>query len=512
MDGRLVAEMSGGASPDRDGSATDARVGDYVDLPPLRAARSAQPSRSLDRLAGAGIDRPRRTPPWPSTARRGRAGRRPKRPGEWFELDLGQIRPITQVSLLSAPWTADAPPGLRVETSVDGQRWETVANELGPARRPPLVEGSSPARRQRAGHRPLRAAPESLRAPDGHRGRGPGAQWSIAELFVYETAASPWSPPPAAAAALRRGDRASWTTGWTTRPDRIPCAPLPPRAPSRPGPLGLRPSPQRTMRWRRRRSGRRRTTLYGRPSRGRAGGDGLEWLLDRARSDGAWPEVVRLAELIDAQPDAHVARRAPGRRRPRRSSSWDGRPRPPRSAPARSLSRAGQFGSSSARSSSCVGVDGPPAVRPGETVRLAYHWRLLESTSYDYWVFLHVVGSAGRRKPRRDRGRVRILPLGRGRARPADRRVHGPSGHSAGHLPATRRGVAPVHGPASPHPGVGRAPSAPRGLARVPRRRPLTSGRAPHSGAPPSASRLTPSRGPTGQDEQPVNGATRGEP
>jgi hypothetical protein len=28
-------------------------------------------------------------------------------------------------------------------------------------------------------------------------------------------------------------------------------------------------------------------------------------------------------------------------------------------------------------------------------VRLAYYWRLLEPTSYDYWVFLHVVGLPG---------------------------------------------------------------------------------------------------------------------
>jgi hypothetical protein len=27
--------------------------------------------------------------------------------------------------------------------------------------------------------------------------------------------------------------------------------------------------------------------------------------------------------------------------------------------------------------------------------RLAYHWRLVEPTSYDYWVFLHVVGLPG---------------------------------------------------------------------------------------------------------------------
>ena len=28
-------------------------------------------------------------------------------------------------------------------------------------------------------------------------------------------------------------------------------------------------------------------------------------------------------------------------------------------------------------------------------MRLTYHWRLLQPTSYDYWVFLHVVGLPG---------------------------------------------------------------------------------------------------------------------
>lgn len=317
----------------------------------------------------------------------------PKRPGEWIELDLGQIRPITQVSLLAAPMIADAPPGLRVETSEDGQRWETVTSD--PDLLPGLHWWKGHPRLDDSGRIIARFAPRRSRyvrltdigAP------WPGGQWSLAEVFVYESAESPWSPPAAATAAL---------TAATAELDHWmddPTGPHPVRAPATEGHRraqvrwgaafaaandALAVAPE----WEEAHHTYAGALLWS------GWGHGPEWLLDRVRMDGAWQEVVRLAELIDARPDAtwRAGREAAGAEaldhlgRPAEAAAIRARPEPIPSQPVRIL-----FG----KELELYGVDGPAAVRPGETVRLAYYWRLLEPTSYDYWVFLHVVGPPG---------------------------------------------------------------------------------------------------------------------
>ena len=127
----------------------------------------------------------------------------------------------------------------------------------------------------------------------------------------------------------------------------------------------------------------------------RAGwGEGLERALDRVRSDGAWLEVLRLAELIDAGPDpawragrfAAWAEALDQLGRPAEAAAIRARPDP---IPVRSVRV--RFG----QDLELLGVDGPPEARPGETVRVRYHWHLLDATAYDYWVFLHVLGLPG---------------------------------------------------------------------------------------------------------------------
>ncbi len=314
----------------------------------------------------------------------------PKRPGEWFELDLGRPRPITQVSLLSAPWSADAPAGLRIETSADGQSWEAVATE------PDLLAGlhwwKGHPRIDDSGRVVVRFAPRQGRYVRlTHIGsERPGGQWGITELFVYETAASPWLPPPAAAAALDAAARE--LDHWMDDPT----GPHPLRAPS------TYEHRRAQVRWRSAFAATNQAlaaapewegahALYGWALARAIWGQGLEHTVDRARSDGAWLEVIRVAELIDAQPDAtwraeRLAAWAEALEqlgRPAEAAAVRARPEPIPSRSVRIL-----FG----KELELFGVDVPSEARPGETVRLTYYWRLLEPTSYDYWAFLHVAG------------------------------------------------------------------------------------------------------------------------
>lgn len=317
----------------------------------------------------------------------------PKRPGEWLELDLGHARPIAQVTLLTAPWTAEAPPGLRVETSVDGRRWETVAAE------PAMLAGvhwwKGHPRVDDSGRVIVRFAPREGRYVrfTNVGTEWPGRWWSVTELFVYEPAAAPWSAPPVATAALAAATRE--LDHWMDDPT----GPNPLRAPVTYGhrrgqvPWGralaaandaLAAAPD----W------EEAHHLYG-WALARAGwGDGLDRMLDRARADGAWLEVIRLAELSDADP--HAAWRA-GRMaawaealdhlgRPAEAAAIRARPEP---VPARSVRV--RFG----QDLELVGVDGPPEAHAGETVRMSYYWHRLDASAYDYWVFLHIHGLRG---------------------------------------------------------------------------------------------------------------------
>ena len=130
------------------------------------------------------------------------------------------------------------------------------------------------------------------------------AGWSVAELFVYEPATSPWPPPPAATAAL------SAATAELDRWMDDPTGPHPLRAPV------TSEHRRAQVAWGRAFAAANEALaaapdweeahhLYGR----RAGAGRLGRRARRTRStgreaDGAWHEVIRVAELIDADPEA----------------------------------------------------------------------------------------------------------------------------------------------------------------------------------------------------------------
>jgi hypothetical protein len=45
----------------------------------------------------------------------------------WFQIDLGQVRPVSQLRLNNDPSPRDYPRGYRVRVSTDGQSWSSVA-------------------------------------------------------------------------------------------------------------------------------------------------------------------------------------------------------------------------------------------------------------------------------------------------------------------------------------------------------------------------------------------------
>jgi hypothetical protein len=319
----------------------------------------------------------------------------PKKPGEWLQVDLGRARPITQVSLLSAPWAADAPQGLRVEVSEDGQQWQTVLSD------PEILAGAhwwkGHPRFDDSGRVIVRFAPHSARYLRLTEIGAPldGGQWSISELFVYETAESPWAPPVSAIAAL------TTATGGLDHWMDDPTGPNPLRAPyttehrRHQVPWGtvfastneaLAAAPE----W------EDAHDVYSWALGWAGWGQGPDWLLDRLLKVGAWQEVVRLDDLIDAQPGAswragrEEARAEALERlgRATEATAARARPDPVPSRPVRI-----QFG----KDLELVGMDIPAEARPGDTVRLDYYWHLLGGTSYDYWVFLHVTGLKGSR-------------------------------------------------------------------------------------------------------------------
>jgi hypothetical protein len=318
----------------------------------------------------------------------------PRLPGEWLELDLGRIQPVTQVSLLAAPDTADAPLGLRVETSRNREHWQTAASAGDVLSGLHWWKGHP--RLDDSGRIIVRFAPREsryVRLTDiGAPARG-GEPWSVSELFVYEPAETLWAPPPAAVAGLSAAAREldHWMDDPTgPNPSRAPVTAEHRRAQVRWGAAltaaneALAAAPE----W------EAAHHTYARALSWAGWGRGPEWLLDRSDRDGAWQEVARLAELIAARPDAawRAGRDAAWARaldhlgRSSEAAALRARPAP---VPGRSVRI--RFG----KELELVGVDAPPVVRPGDTVRLAYHWRLLEPTAYDYWVFLHVAGLPG---------------------------------------------------------------------------------------------------------------------
>jgi hypothetical protein len=314
----------------------------------------------------------------------------PKRPGEWLELDLGQARTITQVSLLPGPWAAEAPAGLRVETSVDGAAWEHVG--ASPRVHPGVHWWKGHPRVDDSGRVIVRFSPKLARylRITSLGGVYPGMRWSVAELFVYEPSSGPWAAPAAATEALASavGSLDHWMDDPTgPHPSRAPVTTEQRRAqvPWGAAFAAINDALAAAPEW------EASHHLYGRALARAGWGAGPERALERARRDGAWHEVVRLAELIDADPTlewraGRLEAWAQALERLGRSPEAAAIRTRPAPTPARSVLV--HFG----RELELSGLDGPVEVHPGGTVHVSYHWRRLAAAAHDYWVFLHVDG------------------------------------------------------------------------------------------------------------------------
>jgi hypothetical protein len=245
----------------------------------------------------------------------------------------------------------------------------------------------------------VRIPPEAtryVRLTETERGE-PGELWGIAELFVYEGAATPWEPSPDAAAAVAAAERQ--LDHWMDDP----AGPNPIRAPV------TYEHRRRQVPWSAVFADADRALasapaweeahhLYGRALAQAGWSDAMDANVERAAADQAWPEVVRWAEEADGVPEG-LWRRG---RLTRWAEALDHLGRPgdaaavrARSAPAPAEATRIRFG----EALDLVGVDIPRETRPGDTVTVRYHWRLAAPLRHDYWVFLHVRGVKGAENP-----------------------------------------------------------------------------------------------------------------
>jgi hypothetical protein len=314
----------------------------------------------------------------------------PQTPGVWFEVDLGRVYPVAQVTLVPAPWYADAPEGLRVETSADGSTWRSVASidEIFPG----IHWWKGHPRFDDAGRVTVRMDPvptrylKLIQTETGDL----NALWSIAELFIYEAVTMPWAPPPAAvqaeAAAVRQ------LSHWMDDPEgpnpiRTPVsyehrrAQVPWAAAFAEATRAVALAPE----W------EDAHNLYGQALARSGWSETFDLDVERAATDRAWGEVVRWAEAADAVPEGLWRR---GRltwwaqaldQLGRRDEATAIRRR---TEPAPQIPTRVRFG----EALDLVGVDIPQEVRPGDAVTLRYHWRLVHSLRYNYWAFLHIRG------------------------------------------------------------------------------------------------------------------------
>src|SRR5262249_21756858 len=145
----------------------------------------------------------------------------------WFELDLGRVHQLAQVTLESGSFPADGPAGLRVETSPDGRVWDIAAQAA------ELLTGmhwwKGHPRVDDSGRVIVRMQPRPARfvrliqTGSDH----PGVLWSLAEIFAYEPAETAERPAPEAAAAYETAVRelAHWMDDpWGPHPKRTPAS------------------------------------------------------------------------------------------------------------------------------------------------------------------------------------------------------------------------------------------------------------------------------------------------
>jgi hypothetical protein len=102
---------------------------------------------------------------------------RPMQPGDWYRLDLGEVRAVRRIVLDSANSPGDYPRGYRVEVSADAQEWCQVATATETETTARQVTGIVTVDFPPASARYLRVT---------QLGRHQALFWSIHELYVYE--------------------------------------------------------------------------------------------------------------------------------------------------------------------------------------------------------------------------------------------------------------------------------------------------------------------------------------
>jgi F5/8 type C domain len=145
------------------------------------------------------------------------------RGGEWFQVDLGRVEPVTLIRWLPRVYQ-EVPAGIMVEASPDSVTWQRLI--VLPEYRGPLYwSAGHPVARVRSGRVELRVPPTPARYLRlTQTGQSAPWYWTVRELFVYaaEPAAVP-TPPVADPAALARAIRAAGVShlyadhGWASR-------------------------------------------------------------------------------------------------------------------------------------------------------------------------------------------------------------------------------------------------------------------------------------------------------
>ena len=171
----------------RQGGPLGGAYGDFTrPSPPLReldADRLRVTASDEARAAGWMTDRDARTV-WRTA--------RPKRGGEWIEVDLGAVEPVALVRWLPGSYQ-EVPGGLTLDVSTDGRSWQRLADV--PEYEGPLYwSAGRPMARVRGGRVELKVPATPARylriTQTGHH---PAWRWTVRELFVYAT--GPGEPP-----------------------------------------------------------------------------------------------------------------------------------------------------------------------------------------------------------------------------------------------------------------------------------------------------------------------------
>jgi hypothetical protein len=148
---------------------------------------------------------------------------RPKRGGEWLQVDLGRVEPVAMLRWLPGAYQ-EVPTGVTLEASVDGAAWQRLV-ELPVYVGPLYWSAGRPMGRVRSGRVEMRVPPTPARyLRIVQTGKGALWPWTVRELFVYAATDEPATDPPsldgpALASALRAAGvgRLYADHGWSAR-------------------------------------------------------------------------------------------------------------------------------------------------------------------------------------------------------------------------------------------------------------------------------------------------------